>query len=153
MKIPALFTRTGTRGTLLRARRETAGMSLVEIMVVIAIIGILMTVVAVNVSARFDDANRETTKIQINQIEQQLTMYSTKHKGKYPSTSEGLAAMKKYFPNEEVPQDSFGQDFLYFSPGTHGNHPYEVISLGKDGKEGGEDANADIESWDLNKGE
>ena len=61
--------------------------------------------------------------------------------------------MKKYFPNEEVPQDSFGQDFLYFSPGTHGNHPYEVISLGKDGKEGGEESNADIESWDLNKGE
>lgn len=150
MKLPAFLLPNAS----LRARRRArAGMSLVEIMVVIAIIGILMTVVAVNVSARFADANVQTTKIQINQIEQQLTMYSTKHKGKYPSTSEGLGAMKKYFPNEEVPQDSFGNDFLYFSPGTHGDHPYEIISLGADGKEGGEDANADIESWDLNKGE
>ncbi len=133
----------------LRRRRRSKGMSLVEIMVVIAIIGILMTVVGVNVAARFSDSQRSTTMIQITSIEQQLTMYSTKHKGKYPSTSEGLAAMKKYFPNEEVPQDSFGYDFLYFSPGTHGNHPYEVISLGADGKEGGEDANADIYSWDM----
>ena len=128
-------------------------MSLVEIMVVIAIMGIVMTVVAVNVAARFQDASVSTTKIQMNAVNEQLMMYSTKHKGKYPSTSEGLAAMKKYFPNEEVPQDSFGNDFLYFSPGTHGNHPYEVISLGADGKEGGEDANADINSWELSKSE
>lgn len=140
--------------SLLRAaRRARAGMSLVEIMVVIAIMGIVMTVVAVNVSARFQDASVETTKIQMNAVNEQLMMYSTKHKGKYPTTSEGLAAMKKYFPNEEVPQDSFGNDFLYFSPGTHGNHPYEVISLGADGKEGGEDANADINSWEMHKSE
>ncbi len=140
--------------SLLRtARRARAGMSLVEIMVVIAIMGIVMTVVAVNVSARFQDASIQTTKIQMNAVDEQLMMYSTKHKGKYPSTSEGLAAMKKYFPNEEVPKDSFGNDFLYFSPGTHGSHPYEVISLGADGKEGGEDANADINSWEMNKSE
>ena len=35
------------------------------------------------------------------------------------------------------------------SPGTHGDHQYEIISLGKDGKEGGDDANADIQSWDM----
>lgn len=133
-------------------RGVRSGMSLVEIMVVIAIIGILMTVVGVNVAARFKAAQVSTTKIQMHAINEQLMMYSTKHKGKYPSTSEGLAAMKKYFPNEEVPKDSFDNEFLYFSPGTHG-HDYEVISLGADGKEGGTDEDADINSWELNNGE
>ncbi len=135
------------------ARRARVGMTLVEIMVVIAIIGILMTVLGVAVAARFKDAQVSTTKIQMNAIEEQVMMYSTKHKGKYPSTSEGLAAMKKYFPNEEIPKDSFDNDFLYFSPGTHGNHDYEIISLGADGKEGGTDENADINSWELHKSE
>lgn len=132
------------------ARRAQAGMSLVEIMVVIAIIGILTTVIAVNVSQRLQDANVETTKLQMKRVEESLQLYSLKHGQQYPSTSEGLAAAKKYFPNEEVPKDSWGNDFQYFSPGTHGgDHPYEVISLGADKKEGGEDYNADIGSWDL----
>lgn len=143
------MTPSQTEASRLRPRRARRGMSLVEIMVVIAIIGILMTVVGVNVAARFGDAQVQTTKIQIGQIQSQLDMYSTKHKGKYPATSEGLGAMKKYFPGEEIPKDGWDNDFLYFSPGTHGNHPWEVISLGADGKEGGEDNNADIYSWAL----
>ncbi len=130
-------------------RRVRSGFSLVEIMVVIAIIGLLMTVVGVNVVARYIDAQIAATKIQMGQVQQELEIYSTKHKGKYPSTSEGLAAMKKYFPNEEVPQDAWGNDFEYFSPGTHGDHPWEVISMGSDGKEGGSDNAADIDSWDM----
>ncbi len=132
-----------------RLLNNKKGMSLVEIMVVIAIIGVLMTVIAVNVTGYLDDANNSATKIEINNIEKALAAYSYKHKGKYPSTGEGLDAAKKYFPNNETPTDAWGQPFQYFSPGTHGQHDYEIISLGKDGKEGGEDANEDILSWDM----
>jgi general secretion pathway protein G len=125
------------------------GMSLVEIMVVIAIIGVLMTVIAVNVTGFLDDANVSSTKIQINNLEKALVAYSAKHKGKYPSTAEGLDAAKKYFPNDTTPADAWGTPFQYYSPGSHGKHAYEIISLGKDGKEGGEEADADIYSWDM----
>lgn len=134
------------------ARRSRKGMTLVEIMVVIAIIGILMTVIGGQVIGYLDDANVETTKIQIQQIESGLTVYAAKNRGKYPSTSEGLDAAKKYFKNSEVPLDAWGNEFQYFSPGTNGDHDYEIVSLGKDGQEGGEDSNADIKSWELRAG-
>ena len=137
------------RSSLRAAAGSRRGMSLVEIMVVIAIIGVLMTVVAVNVIGYLDEANASATKIQIKKMEEALITYASKHKGKFPSTGDGLAAAKKYFPDNEVPTDAWGNGFQYFSPGTQGDRAYEIISLGKDGKEGGEDANADIKSWDL----
>ncbi|MFO0004187.1 MAG: type II secretion system protein GspG [bacterium] len=48
-----------------------------------------------------------------------------------------------------MPADAWGNEFQYYSPGTHSQAPYELISLGKDGQEGGADANADIKSWAL----
>jgi general secretion pathway protein G len=129
------------------AAHAKKGMSLVEIMVVIAIIGVLMTVIAVNVLGYLDDANVSATKIQIKKIDEALTVYAAKHRGTFPSTSEGLEAAKKYFPESKVPVDAWGHNFQYFSPGTHGGNDHEIISLGKDGQEGGEDANADIQSW------
>ncbi len=131
----------------IRLINNRKGMSLVEIMVVIAIIGVLMTVIAVNVTGFLDDANVSSTKIQINNIEKALVAYSAKHKGKYPGTAEGLDAAKKYFPNSTTPSDAWGAPFRYYSPS--GKNAYEIISLGKDGKEGGEDADADIYSWDM----
>ena len=141
---------TTLRSRSLSAVRRAArrGMSLVEIMVVIAIIGILMTVVAVNVLGFLDDANVDATKIQMKKLEEGLVVYASKHKGRFPSTSEGLDVAKKYFPNNEVPTDAWGNAFQYFSPGSDGNAPYEIKSLGKDGKEGGEEANADLRSTD-----
>jgi general secretion pathway protein G len=131
-------------------RNSRAGMTLVEIMVVITIIITLMSVLAVVVLGRLDEANADMTKIRIGQLEQALQMYAVKHKGKYPSTSQGLSAADKYMPTPgEVPPDAWGNDFQYFSPGTHGSADYEIVSLGKDGKEGGDDAAADIQSWNL----
>lgn len=138
------------RNTLRRHRRSRAGMTLVEIMVVITIIITLMSVLAVVVLGRLDDANVDMTKIRIGQIEQALQMYAVKHKGKFPTTSDGLKSAGKYMPTPgEVPTDAWGNEFQYFSPGTHGNADYEIVSLGKDGKEGGEDADAEIQSWNL----
>ena len=142
------LSRTSLRAATLRAAASSRkGMSLVEIMVVIAIIGVLMTVIAVNVLGYLDDANVDATKIQIKKMEESLLVYAAKHKGKFPTTGEGLAAVKKYLPDGEVPVDQWDNAFLYFSPGTHGDHAYEIISLGKDGKEGGTEAAADITSY------
>lgn len=135
--------------SVLRSRSRRRGMTLVEIMVVLAILGVLIAVLAVNVGATKDDADVETTKIQMRTIDNALLQYSLKHKGKYPPSSEGLEAVKKYLPGSKVPTDAWGNAFVYASPGTRGDHPYEVMSLGKDGKEGGEDAAADIYSWDM----
>ncbi len=126
-----------------------AGLTLIEIMVVIAVLGTLMTIVTVNVVGRLDDANVDTTKLQIKKIEQGLQMYAAKRKGRFPSTSDGLEAAKKYFSDNSVPTDAWGNEFQYFSPGTHSEQPYEIVSLGKDGSEGGEDAEADIHSWEI----
>jgi len=130
-------------------RNARRGMTLVEIMVVIAIIGVLMSVVAVNVLGYLDDANVEATKIQIKQMEQALTVYAAKHKSRFPSTGDGLEAAKQYYSDNRVPTDAWGNPFQYFAPGSHGDHPYEIISLGKDGREGGEGANADIASYTV----
>ncbi|MES2640050.1 MAG: type II secretion system major pseudopilin GspG [Myxococcota bacterium] len=136
-----------SRSSLRAAAASRKGMSLVEIMVVIAIIGVLMTVIAVNVLGAMDGANQSATQIQIKKMEEALTFYAAKHKGKFPSTGDGLAAAKKYFPDGAIPTDAWGNEFLYFSPGTHGENQYEIISLGKDGKEGGADYDQDITSY------
>ncbi len=133
--------------SLVRSRRK--GMTLVEILIVIAILGSLMALVAVNVAASFEEANVETTKLQIQKIETALGMYAAKHKGKYPTTSEGLEAAAKYFPDGSVPVDPWDNNFQYFSPGTHSDAKYEIISLGADGKEGGDDNDAEINSWEI----
>jgi len=134
-----------------KSGRSRAGMTLIEILIVIAILGSLMALVAVNVAGSFEEANVGTTELQIKKIEEGLGMYAAKHKGKYPTTSEGLEAAAKYMgATGEVPVDSWGNAFQYFSPGTNGDHKYEIISLGGDGKEGGDDTDADIKSWDLN---
>lgn len=132
-----------------RSFRDRRGMSLVEIMVVIAIIGILGSVVAVNVFGFLEDANRSAAKIQIQNLQKGLIAYAAKHKGKYPSSGEGLDAAKKYFENSEVPKDPWDGAYQYTAPGTHGDHPYEIISYGKDGQEGGEGDDADVYSWAL----
>lgn len=133
----------------MRSVRRRAGMTLVEIMVVITIIVSLMAVLAVNVLGAMDEANRETTKIKMRQVEQAVQMYAIKHKGQFPSTGDGLQAASKYMPNPgEIPKDEWGGEFIYRSPGGN-NRAYDIISYGKDGKEGGEDAGADIESFNM----
>jgi len=92
---------------------------------------------------------RLATEITMRKMEGSLKMYALKNKGRYPSTAQGLAVARKYFPNNDLPKDAWGGDFVYYSPGTHSQQPVELISLGRDGRAGGEGADADIKSWEL----
>lgn len=132
-----------------RRLRPDAGLTLIEIMVVIAILGLLMTVVAVNLSSSLNEGYVDTTKLQMEKIKGSLQMYAVKNKSKYPTTSEGLEAAAKYFPDNKVPKDAWDNEFQYYSPGTNSDEPFELISLGADGSEGGEGYDADIKSWEL----
>ncbi len=158
--IEALREDGGRRRTSRGALRGEAGMTLIEIMVVITILGIIMTIVGINVVGQLDKAKVGATEIQMKEIEQALTMYKVDH-GKYPTTAEGLEALvhppttksgksfPSYLQGEEVPTDKWGNPFIYASPGTHGDHDYEITSLGADGAEGGDKTDQDIHSWEL----
>lgn len=141
-------------------RHGRAGMTLIEIMVVITILGIIMTIVGINVVGQLDKAKVGATEVQIKELEQALTMFKVDH-GKYPTTAEGLEALIRpppnksgktfpsYLKSETVPTDKWGNPFIYTSPGTHGDHDYEIVSLGGDGAEGGDKTDADIKSWEI----
>ena len=148
MKLKMLPPRV-VRTVLRQPRKRRAGLTLVEIMVGIAILGVLMAVLGGSLLGALDDANVDATKLTMGKIDQALQIYAAKHKGKYPSTSEGLQAAAKYMPDSKVPKDAWDNEFQYYSPGSNSSNPYEIVSLGKDGQEGGEDANADIQSWNL----
>jgi len=150
--------RTQGVGALARSQRQ-AGFNLIEIMVAITIIGILMGVVGVNVLGFLETAKVENTKASMKNIESALIMYKLDN-GHFPSTSEGLGSLisappsakkagKKYLNLDEVPLDEWDNDYLYFSPGTRGDHEYELISYGGDGRDGGEAEEADINSWEI----
>jgi general secretion pathway protein G len=138
----------GLQSGVRRGRRARGGMTLVEIMVAITILVSIMSLLAYNVLARLDDAKVGETLIRISQVEQGLQLYAIKHKGRFPSTSDGLEAASRYMPDRKVPADAWGNDFQYYSPGTHGDNEYEIISFGKDGKEGGEDVDGEVTSYD-----
>jgi len=133
-------------------RARTAGFTLVELMVVIAIIGILAAVVVPKMTRRIDDANVEACKVSIRNLETALVAYKVKFK-KFPTTSEGLDALinndkERFIDAESVPTDPWGNPFVYTSPGTRGND-YEIVSYGRDGQPGGTSYDADIQSWNL----
>ncbi|GFE59809.1 type II secretion system protein GspG [Geobacter sp. AOG2] len=137
------------------------GFTLIEIMVVIVILALLAALVGPKIMGRTDDAKIETTKTQIRSLESALKLYKLDN-GVYPSTEQGLNSLVTkptvgvipknykeggYLESKNVPKDGWSNDFLYVSPGEHGD--YDLYSYGADGAKGGEGKNADIDSWDL----
>jgi general secretion pathway protein G len=134
------------------------GFTLVEMMVVIVIIGILAAVVAGRIMVSGDKAKAEASKAQIENVSQALDLFKL-DLNKYPSRLEDLVSMppdvdsKKWPPGgylKKFPKDGWDKDFIYRVPGTKGQ-PYDVISLGADGREGGEGYDSDIWNSDANK--
>ena len=130
-------------------RSARRGLTLIEIMVVIALLGVLGTVIAVNLTDALDDNSADAAKLQMKQIGSGLQMYALKNKGKYPTTSDGLEAAKRFFAGNKVPNDPWGNPYKYFSPGTHSDARYELVSKGSDGKDGGEEHASDLKSWEI----
>ncbi len=133
------------------------GFTLLELMVVIVIIGLLATVVVVNVLPSRDRAMVEKARADISLIEQGLEMYRLDNFS-YPQTQDGLAALvqppaslsdpSRYRRGgylKRLPDDPWGRPYQYAFPGTRGD--MDVFSFGADGVPGGEDDNADIGNW------
>lgn len=134
--------------SLLKNRR---GMTLIEIMIVLAIIGSIAALLLPNLTAQFDKSKVRETRIKMTQIVQALSMYYTDC-GKYPQSLEGLAKADADCSNwgpepyyTKGFKDSFNHDFVYEIEGTE----YSLKSLGKDGREGGSGSAKDISLEDL----
>jgi len=137
------------------------GFTLIELMVVIVILGILAGLIIPRIMGRPEEAKRLKAKMTIESLETALKLYKLDN-GMYPDTEQGLQALiekpetgtlpkkwKKggYLEKGKLPQDPWGNEFIYLSPGTHGE--YDIISYGTDGVPGGDDQNKDINSWEI----
>ena len=132
------------------------GFTLIEVLVVVAILGILAAIVVPRIMDRPDEAKRVAAKADIGAIVQALKLYRLDN-GTYPSTDQGLMALvqkpagnpapsnwRQYL--EHLPKDPWGGDYQYLSPGVKGE--IDVFSLGSDHARGGEGNAADIGNWD-----
>jgi general secretion pathway protein G len=139
-------------------RRKRAGFTLVEVMVVVVIIGLLATVVVINVLPAQDRAMVEKAGADIAVLEQAVETYRLDNLT-FPRTEDGLQALvappaslnrpERYRQGgyvRRLPDDPWGNPYQYRQPGRD-NRPFEIISLGADGQEGGEGNDADISNW------
>jgi len=140
--------------------RRQAGFTLIEVMVVVIILGLLAAIVMPRLVGQTDKARYEQARIQMRILEDALKRYKLEN-GLFPTTSQGLQALVQkpssgarnwpqggYLDKPEVPQDPWGNEYIYVSPGQHGPD-YDLVSLGADGIEGGDDFDKDIQSWSL----
>jgi general secretion pathway protein G len=137
------------------SRYSEQGFTLVEMLVVITIIALIMSLVGPRVLNFLGESKVKSARIQIQSFASALDLYSL-DAGQYPSGSEGLDALMRrpggltnwsgpYLKGDVVPKDPWGRPYVYRSPGQHG--PYEILSYGADGQEGGTGAAADITNW------
>ena len=127
-------------------QRRRRGMTLIEIMVVITILGLIMAAVGVSVIPKLEEAKQDTARLDIKNIQSALKLYYTK-KGKYPDTGTGLKALVDTQNLEKVPTDPWGNEYVYMN---EGGKPV-IMSYGADGTQGGEGPDADISSRDTAK--
>jgi general secretion pathway protein G len=156
----ALKTLIGRAADAAARIKGNGGFTLIELMIVIAIIGILSIIVVPRFMDIPQKARVEAAKQQIAAFGLALDRYNLDN-GVYPTTEQGLAALIEkpnsepapmnyneggYLKKKELPKDPWGRDYIYRSPGDQGND-YEIMSLGADGRDGGEGVNGDIKSW------
>lgn len=137
------------------------GFTLIEIMVVIVILALLAALVGPKIIGRSDDAKLADAKVQIRNLETALKLYKLDN-GNYPTTEQGMQALltkpttglipknyrqEGYLESKKLPTDPWGGDYIYLSPGEHGD--YDLCSLGSDGVKGGEGKGADICNWNI----
>ena len=142
-------------GVALRRR----GFTLLELLVVLAIIATLVAVVAPNIFRNVGDAKTAAAKSQVEIFGLALDSYRMDN-DTYPTTSQGLAALRVKpvtgdtprnwrgpYLRKDVPLDPWGRPYLYVAPGIENPTSYDLYTLGRDGKAGGSDEDGDITSW------
>jgi general secretion pathway protein G len=126
-----------------RARPARGGFTLLEILVVIAILGLLTAAVSVAIVPLFINAKIDTTRNNITEVETSLRTYYLR-KGKFPDTGAGLQQLVDAQIIEKMPHDGWGHDYVYL---LEADKPV-LVSYGADGVPGGAGADADISSKD-----
>ena len=135
-------------------RRAPRGFTLLELLVVLVIIGLLAGYVGPKFFAQIGKSEVKTATAQIDALGKALDQYRL-DTGHYPSNAQGLDALFNRPADEPrwwgpylrkaAPRDPWGRDYQYRSPGQHGD--FDLFSLGKDGREGGDGENQDITNW------
>ncbi|WP_280637623.1 MULTISPECIES: type II secretion system major pseudopilin GspG [Gammaproteobacteria] len=147
------------QGLTAGARATQRGFTLIEIMVVVVILGILAAIVVPNIIDRPDAARVAKARQDIRAVESALKLYRLDN-FRYPTTEQGLAALvdkpttqpeprnwKSGGYLDRIPTDPWGETYHYRNPGEHGE--IDVYTLGRDGRPGGEESDADIGNWAL----
>lgn len=144
-----------------RPRCGRAGFTLIELLVVIAVIATLASIVAPAVFHNVTDAKTSAARSQIEIFSLALESYRL-HNDVYPTTDQGLDALRKMpatgqvprnwrgpYLRRPVPLDPWGRPYVYVSPGEKNPDSYDLYTLGRDGEPGGEREDADITSWEV----
>ena len=144
---------------MMKKRKVDGGFTLLELMIVIVILGILGAVVAPMLMDEPDKARVTQAKLQLENFSTAIKKFYLDN-GFYPSTDQGLEALvekpasgrsPKNYPENgymaKIPQDPWGNDYSYVAPGR--NSPFEIVSYGADGAEGGEGFDADLYNADV----
>jgi general secretion pathway protein G len=142
-----------------RRARRPAGFTLIEMLVIIAVIAVLAAVVAPEIFRNVGDANAGAARQQVEIFATALDSYRLDNHA-YPTTEQGLAALRTEpttgeppprwrgpYLRRAIPDDPWGRPYVYLSPGRANPHSYDLYSLGRDGREGGEGEDADVTSW------
>ncbi len=136
--------------------RGEAGVTLIEMLVVVTIIALFAALVVPRMMGQADKARRVSAHAQVNSFMTALGAYKL-DTGVYPTTDQGLQALRvkpdgvlnwsgPYLP-QDIPNDPWGSPYVYKYPGDHGGDEPDVISYGADRQPGGEGNNADIVNW------
>jgi general secretion pathway protein G len=136
------------------SRHRHRGFTLLELLVVMVIIGLLAGYVGPKFFGQIGKSEVKAARAQIDALQKSLDQYRL-DVGRYPSTEQGLAVLVAKPADEPkwagpylakaLPKDPWGHDYQYRAPGEHGE--YDLLSLGKDGRAGGEGEDADLTSW------
>ncbi|MGB5218954.1 MAG: type II secretion system major pseudopilin GspG [Smithella sp.] len=142
-------------------RNSAAGFTLIELMVVIIILGVLAGLIIPRVMGRPDEARQAKATMQIGALESALKLYKLDC-GSYPTTEQGLKALVEaptvgnlprnwraggYLEKGKVPKDPWDNEYVYVSPGSHGD--FDLTSFGADGVVGGNGVDHDINNWEI----
>jgi general secretion pathway protein G len=132
--------------------RRARGFSLLELVIVLIILGTIMAFLAPRIFGNVERANQQLARAKMEQLSGQLEIMRLEV-GRYPNSQEGLRALLEkpagmdrwngpYIKDPTTLKDPWGNDFKYTAPGA--SKPFDLVSLGADGREGGEGENRDL---------